>query len=76
MRQIIKSCLFLVFLFLGCSAHAEIASGVVDIPTRPGVTQRVLVVAATAPKAAVIRFCWRSWGIAIDARWNIRLGKR
>lgn len=75
MRQIIKSCLFLVFLFLGCSAHVEIASGVVDIPTRPGVTQRVLVVAATAPKAAVILFAGGHGGLQLTPDGTFGWGK-
>lgn len=75
MRQIIKSCLFLVFLFLGCSAHAEIASGVVDIPTRPGVTQRVLVIAATAPKAAVILFAGGHGGLQLTPDGTFGWGK-
>lgn len=51
-----------VFLFfvllagLAQSAAAEISRRVIDIPTRPGVTQRFLHLAPSEPKASVILF--------------------
>jgi pimeloyl-ACP methyl ester carboxylesterase len=43
-------------LMLAAAAHAQIAQRVVDIPTRPGVTQRFLLIDPGNPKAAVILF--------------------
>jgi pimeloyl-ACP methyl ester carboxylesterase len=49
----------LAFLFslLGINANAETPESVIDIPTRPGITQRMLVIEpAISPKAAVVLF--------------------
>ena len=45
----------LVVLFVG-QVQAEIAQGIIDIPTRSGVSQRLLVLAPLEPKATVILF--------------------
>jgi alpha/beta superfamily hydrolase len=42
--------------FLACAAAEAQPSRVVDVPTRPGVTQRFLYVAADKPKAAAVLF--------------------
>lgn len=37
-------------------AHAQLAQSVLDVSTRPGVTQRLLLLEPPAPKAAVLLF--------------------
>lgn len=52
-------------------AAAAQASRVVDIPTRPGVTQRFLYVAPDAPKAAAILFSGGQGNVGINADGTI-----
>lgn len=53
-------------LALGAAvAHAETPSKVVDIPTRPGVTQRMVVLAPKEPKAAVVLLAGGHGGLQI-----------
>jgi hypothetical protein len=40
----------------------------VDIPTRPGVTQRFLLIAPEKPKAAVILFAGGDGGLTLDSQ--------
>lgn len=49
---------FAVLLFVLCAAPccAQTTTRVVDVPTRPGVTERVLYLAPSAPKAAAVLF--------------------
>ena len=56
-----------LLLFSTCEAHVygQIAPKVVDIPTRPGVSQRMLVLSPQAPKAAVILFPGGHGGLQI-----------
>jgi hypothetical protein len=49
------------------SGAAAQPARVVDIPTRPGATQRFLYVPASEPKAAAILFAGGHGGLAIDA---------
>jgi dienelactone hydrolase len=46
-------------------AYAQVTQQVVDIPTRPGVSQRMLVLAPKEPKAAVILFAGGHGGLQI-----------
>jgi pimeloyl-ACP methyl ester carboxylesterase len=46
----------LALLLLACASMAHAAERVVDIPTRPGVTQRFLYLAPEKPRAAAILF--------------------
>lgn len=56
-------------------AHAQVPSGVVDIPTRPGVTQRLVVVAPPEPKAAVILFAGGHGGLQIFSNGSFKWGE-
>ncbi len=56
-------------------ANGEIARKVVDIPTRPGVSQRMLVLSPRNPKAAVILFPGGHGGLQISSNGSIRWGK-
>src|SRR5215813_5817400 len=57
--------LSLLVFALATSALGQIAQRVVDIPTRPGVTQRMLVLLPPDPKAAVILFAGGHGGLHI-----------
>lgn len=57
--------LLVVLLVLGCGAYA--AEKAVDIPTRPGVTQRFLFLPAADAKAAVILFVGGHGGLQLDS---------
>lgn len=50
------------------------APSVVDVPTRPGVTQRFLYVPAAQPAAAAILFAGGDGGLRIDASGNFGWG--
>lgn len=75
MKKSIKRA-FAGFAFLwSMSACAELSSGVVDLPTRPGVTQRVLVLAPPQPRAAVLLFAGGHGGLQIAPDGNFGWGK-
>jgi hypothetical protein len=56
----------LYFLIFGSPAWAQLTQTVVDIPTRPGVTQRFLLISPKQPKAAVILFAGGHGGLQIQ----------
>jgi dienelactone hydrolase len=55
-------------------AQAQTAQQVVDIPTRPGVTQRILVLSPPAPKAAVVLIAGGHGGLQIFPNGSFRWG--
>ena len=55
-----------VFL-LACAAAQAQPSRVVDIPTRPGVTQRFIYVAPDKPKAAAVLFAGGADGVVLTS---------
>ena len=57
------------------SAFAQVTQKVVDLPTRPGVTQRMLVLAVPNPKAAVVLFAGGHGGLQLAADGTIGWGK-
>lgn len=64
----------------GSLAHAAAdntppAEKVVDIPTRPGVTQRMLVLSPAKPKAAVVMFAGGHGGLQIAANGDLGWGR-
>jgi dienelactone hydrolase len=68
--------LFAVALFaLLSSGHAQTAQKVVDIPTRPGVTQRMVVLSPPEPKAAVILFAGGHGGLQIFPNGSMKWGE-
>ena len=69
MRLMIKIFPALPVVFLLAGLPAEAAQEIVDIPTRPGVTQRVMLLEPDKPQAAVT-VCRRSWRFA-----NFRTGQ-
>jgi dienelactone hydrolase len=68
---------WMLFLLLAYASHALAQTGqsVVDIPTRPGVTQRMVVLAPPAPKAAVILFAGGHGGLRIFPNGSFRWGE-
>ncbi|QGZ58651.1 alpha/beta hydrolase family protein [Paraburkholderia acidiphila] len=55
-------------------AHAQSAPRVVDIPTRPGVTQRFLFIAPAAPKAVAMLYAGGHGGLQLDSQGNFGWG--
>jgi pimeloyl-ACP methyl ester carboxylesterase len=59
-------------MLAACSvAQAQIPAVAVDLPTRPGVTQRILVITPDKPKAAVILFAGGDGGLTLEADGRI-----
>lgn len=75
MHHLVKLALGLPCLLWAHLACAQIASGVVDIPTRPDVSQRVMVIAPPVPKAAVILFAGGHGGLQINSDGSVNWGK-
>lgn len=75
MHQIIRCSILLPFLVWVSSAFGQFNSGVVDVPTRPGVTQRILLVAPPAPQAAVILFAGGHGGLQLTPEGTFGWGK-
>ena len=67
---------FVAFLFavLSSSGHAQIAQRVIDVPTRPGVTQRLLILAAPDPKATVLLFAGGHGGLQVSPSGSFKWG--
>jgi hypothetical protein len=64
-------------VILGCASHAraEVSERVVDIPTRPHVTQRMLVSSPKEPKAAVVLLAGGHGGLQISGSGSFAWGK-
>jgi hypothetical protein len=73
-RQKLAPSLALLWLALPFVASAQTDSKVVDIPTRPGVTQRMLVLTPLAPKAAVVLLAGGHGGLQIQADGTLKWG--
>jgi pimeloyl-ACP methyl ester carboxylesterase len=65
----------LYFLIFGSAAWAQTTKRVVDIPTRPGVTQRFLLLGPAHPKAAVILFAGKHGGLQITSEGRFKWGE-
>jgi pimeloyl-ACP methyl ester carboxylesterase len=66
-----RALLFLVTTLLTAAGAAAQTTRAIDIPTRPGVTQRFLVVTPDKPKAAVILFAGGDGGLTLEADGRI-----
>ena len=62
--------LFLATLLIATSASAQ-SVRTIDIPSRPGATQRFLVITPDKPKAAVILFAGGDGGLTLEADGRI-----
>jgi hypothetical protein len=65
----------IALLALLSSGHAQTIPSVVDIPTRSGVTQRMIVLSPPEPKAAVILFAGGHGGLQIFANGSMKWGE-
>ncbi|MDP1901675.1 MAG: alpha/beta hydrolase [Rubrivivax sp.] len=74
MRNVTRRGFAAAFLALVCQAQAQTSQQVVDTPTRPGVTQRMLVISPTAPKAAVVLIAGGHGGLQIFPNGSFRWG--
>ena len=74
MGTLARNLIAFVFVALLSNVHAQTAQRVVDIPTRPGVTQRLLVLAAQDPKATVILFAGGHGGLQISPSGSFKWG--
>lgn len=63
--------------FLACTTHAygQIVQKVVDIPTRPGVSQRMVVLSPQNPQAAVILFAGGHGGLQMYPNGSFKWGE-
>lgn len=75
MATTIKFALGVMFWIFMLPVRADIEPRIVDIPTRQGVTQRLLVLAPPSPKAAVILFAGGHGGLQIAADGALGWGK-
>jgi len=68
--------LFAAALFaLLSSGHAQTTQKVIDIPTRPGVTQRIILLSPPDPQAAVILFAGGHGGLQVFANGSMKWGE-
>jgi pimeloyl-ACP methyl ester carboxylesterase len=63
-----------LLLSSAAAVSAQVSEQVVDLPTRPGVTQRLLVLAPPQPRAAVVLFAGGHGGLQIQADGTLRWG--
>lgn len=75
MRRTVSIWASLFFLACTTLAHGQVAQQVVDIPTRPGVTQRMVVLAPPDPKAAVILFAGGHGGLQVFPNGSFKWGE-
>jgi len=75
MYRTMKTWVTLLFLVYAAHAHGQTAPIVVDIPTRPDVYQRMLVLSAQDPKAAVIMFAGGHGGLQISPSGSLNWGE-
>lgn len=75
MTSLVKACFVSFLFFLSAQAQAQTVQKVVDIPTRPGVTQRMLVLSPPEPKAAVILIPGGHGGLQISPGGIIKWGE-
>lgn len=75
MQIIIKIWIAALLLISFGAAYGETPTQVVDLQTRPGVTQRMIVLTPSEPKATVILFSGGDGGLAIQPDGTLQRGK-
>ncbi|MBI5260176.1 MAG: alpha/beta hydrolase [Burkholderiales bacterium] len=70
-----QRCWALLALGLVAPALAQVSQQVVNLPTRPGVTQRMLVLTPPAPKAAVVLLAGGHGGLQMYPNGSMRWGE-
>ena len=73
--RIIRSWLFWFWVSLALQAQAQPVQQVVDVASRPGITQRMLVLTPPNPKAAVILLAGGHGGLQLQADGSMLWGK-
>ena len=66
--------LVISLILTGSLANAQTVEKVIDIPTRSGVQQRMLVIAPPAPRAAVVLLAGGHGGLQIFANGSMKWG--
>jgi len=69
--MIMRILLFILAVLPAVTAASQTTTRTVDIPSRPGVTQRILVITPEKPKAAVILFAGGDGGLTLQADGRI-----
>jgi hypothetical protein len=59
---------------LASHATAQVVTKVVDIPTRPGISQRMIVLSPPEPKAAVVLFAGGHGGLQLSPNGSMQWG--
>jgi dienelactone hydrolase len=75
MKRLLVFWCFTVLIGLNQNALAQVSQKVVDIPTRPGVTQRFVYLAPESPKAAAILFAGGHGGLQIFPNGSFKWGE-
>lgn len=75
MRKVVMLWTVLALSFYVAYAYGQVAQRVVDIPTRQGVTQRMVVLSPQDPKAAVILFAGGHGGLQIFPNGSFKWGE-
>lgn len=75
MKGLILAFLAALALSVASQSSAKITERVVDIPTRPGVTQRFVLLTPEDPVAAVILFAGGHGGLQITSNGNFKWGE-
>jgi pimeloyl-ACP methyl ester carboxylesterase len=75
MSRLFRFLALAVLFAVQLGASAQIAQTVVDIPTRAGVTQRLLVLAPPQPRAAVLLFAGGHGGLQIFPNGSMKWGE-
>src|SRR4030042_6095363 len=76
MKRLLVFWCFTVLIALSQSALAQVSQKVVDIPTRPGVTQRFVYLAPENSRAAVILFAGGHGGLQILPNGRFKWGEQ
>ena len=75
MKRLLAFCCFTLLIGLCQTTLAQVSQKVVDIPARPGVTQRFVYLAPESPKAAVILFAGGHGGLQIFPNGSFKWGE-
>lgn len=75
MFRAVKIWACMLFISLATHAYSQIAEKVIDIPTRPGVSQRMVVLPTKNPQASVILFAGGHGGLQISPDGSFKWGE-
>jgi len=75
LRRALRACVTLLLVLLAGRAGAQTPQAVVDIPTRPGVTQRLLVLTPPGARAAVVLLPGGHGGLHLFANGSMGWGE-